>query len=47
MANKTALPDAVLNRNLRMLQRLRYVEKNDDGRDGITDPLVREYLRGA
>lgn len=44
LADETILPDTVLNRHLKMLMRLEYVEKNEDGRYQITDPVVREYL---
>lgn len=44
LADKTILPDAVLDRNLKMLMRLEYIEKNEDGRYQIVDPVVREYL---
>ncbi len=44
IGDKVNLQDSVLDRNLKMLMRLEYIEKNEDGRYQVTDPVVKEYL---
>ena len=44
MASNLELNHTTLSHNLDMLQRLRYVSKQNDGEYAIIDPLVSEYL---
>lgn len=44
LAVLSGLPNQVLSRHLAMLQRLRYVEKDEDDRYVITDPILKEFL---
>ena len=47
LAALSRLPNQVLSRHLAMLQRLRYVEKDEGDRYIITDPILKEFLAQA
>lgn len=45
IANELGLPNKALSRNLDMLQRLQYIEADEERNYTIIDPIVKEFMR--